>query len=692
MKDSKKANEYYLIGNKYFSDKDYAKAILNWEKVIEFDKDVFSVYNNLGIGYKLLKDYDKAIWYYKKGIEFDKNDKNVYFNLGIVYQNLKEYDNAILNYKKAIELDKNFTGSYNNLGVIYKLLNDKDKAILNYNKAIESNKNFTSAYVNLGNILHDLYNYDKAILNYKKAIELDKNHAEAYYNLGLVYHDLKDFDKAILNYKKAIELNKNFAHAYYNLGLVYQNLKDSEKAILNYKKAIELENHLLSLVSISLLYFNINEKKKSSQYLKMAKKHLIKNRDDHNITKGNLAYINSSINKLNLYFIDKLESFQKKIESFDKKKEGIKKELTKLLQTNINHKLEKIQKANKIENEKELFDEEENYVNIKISEIDEFLSKKDINKSVEKYKKTIYELFIFYFAQLRMFKNDPKGEDNFLFSFIASPHDIANYVFKIYNFFDQKNQIQKQFKLIAKLEDFFSFKKENDISKLVYFIINDKLIREKIINCEKNEEVKSFKKKGFFKKVKLFFKKDYIDTFDDNEQILAYIDFEFIKYYLLEEIFPGNWDYEEKIKSIYKKLKQTKYEKKTNIEIKNKINKNIDNIEGIIIKNISITLFKQYSTFSKHDVNFIISQNGKMLYNELFKKQSKNFSIDFQNSEIVLEKKILEIKLIIKGNNKSHFRKGLNDLKYYKNEKEIKLEILKETSSKPSGFIKLELY
>ena len=249
--------------------------------------------------------------------------------------------------------------------------------------------------------------------------------------------------------------------------------------------------------------------------------------------------------------------------------------------------------------------------------------------------------------------------------------------------------IKKQFNIIKKLEDFFSFKKENDISRLVFLIINDKLIRERIINCEENKEIQIFKKKGFFKKVKLFFKKEYIDTFEDNEEILAYLDFEFIKHFLLKEILPENWNYSQKIQSIYNHLKKNKYEKKKNNEIKNKVNSKFGNNEGLKIKKINIELLKQYSSFSKHDINFTISQNEIILYKDKFEKAGKKIEINLQKNEIYLEKKILKIELVIKGNSKDHFRQGKYDLKNVQNGKAIILKILKENSTKPSGYVKV---
>lgn len=363
---------------------------------------------------------------------------------------------------------------------------------------------------------------------------------------------------------------------------------------------------------------------------------------------------------------------------------SIKVELKKLLQKEIRNKIEKIQTNKKVNNEKQEFEENEKYINLQINEIDEFLSKKEKNNNLEKYKKTFYELFIFYFTQIRIFKNSPEGENNFIFSFIASQNQYSQIIFDIINFFQQKNQIKDQFKKISKIEDIFSIKKEVDISKLVFLIINDDFLKMKISDCENNKEVNIFKsdKNGFFSKAKRFFKFNYLDTFESNSQILAFLDFEFLKGLLFQKNFPTNWNYNQKINSLFSDLKKIKYGQTQNLE------KNPKNIQNLKLKKITISLQKQYSNFSKHDVNFFLTQKNKKLVQKNFLKAEKILTTNFQKS-IFFKKDILSVELIIRGNGKDHFLNGKFDFAGFNGANRVKFDVFNPKHSSKRGEVDL---
>ncbi len=79
------AKTYEKIAWVYAKEKNFIKAIENYEKAIAFNPFEPGPYNNLGNIYFLMNDRKKAIDYYKKSVEVSPNQIDAHTNLGIVY-------------------------------------------------------------------------------------------------------------------------------------------------------------------------------------------------------------------------------------------------------------------------------------------------------------------------------------------------------------------------------------------------------------------------------------------------------------------------------------------------------------------------------------------------------------------------------------------------------------------------------
>ena len=64
-------DKYLLKGKFYLDNKEYEKALKNFNKVIEIDPNNKMAYNNKGYLYEELKNYKKALENFNKVIEID---------------------------------------------------------------------------------------------------------------------------------------------------------------------------------------------------------------------------------------------------------------------------------------------------------------------------------------------------------------------------------------------------------------------------------------------------------------------------------------------------------------------------------------------------------------------------------------------------------------------------------------------
>ncbi|NQV00096.1 MAG: tetratricopeptide repeat protein [Parcubacteria group bacterium] len=95
------------------------------------------LYNAKGNEYLMDKEFQKAIEEFDKAIEINKNYAEPYNGKGVAYRNLGEFNKAIKDYTKAIELYPSFFEAYNNRGVCFMLLNEYDKMCYDFKRACE---------------------------------------------------------------------------------------------------------------------------------------------------------------------------------------------------------------------------------------------------------------------------------------------------------------------------------------------------------------------------------------------------------------------------------------------------------------------------------------------------------------------------------------------------------------------------
>ena len=212
-------------------------------------------------------DLEKATQYYLKTIQFDKQYYLAYFQLGVLEKKMGNPDQAIAYLNKAIELKPDFHKAWFTLGASYESDNNLDSAASMYNKAIEINPGYTKAYGNLGYIYTSKEDYNSAKDVLLTAIQIDPTYAIAYLHLGVVFSkQAEKFEKeseqkgidakkqvdfisrsqelytnASENFKKATEYDEKNYDAWYQYASALNSIKEWENATLAAQKCIDIK-------------------------------------------------------------------------------------------------------------------------------------------------------------------------------------------------------------------------------------------------------------------------------------------------------------------------------------------------------------------------------------------------------------------------------------------------------------------
>jgi|GEM_PF-923859 len=193
----KESLDLYCLGK-------YAEGVSLCEKAIRANPKDYRAYKYRGFGYSELKEYSKAISDYTKAIELNKDDETIYSDRAKIYaNNLKEYSKAIADYTKVIELDPEHIRAYYKRGELYYDLKDFRNAILDFTKIIEMKPNFELAYIRRGEAYISIDDFSNSISDYSKAIDINIYGAETYLNRALAYSAIGEDNKGNIDFQKA---------------------------------------------------------------------------------------------------------------------------------------------------------------------------------------------------------------------------------------------------------------------------------------------------------------------------------------------------------------------------------------------------------------------------------------------------------------------------------------------------------
>jgi tetratricopeptide (TPR) repeat protein len=103
---------HFLLGNNYFGQQDYAKALREYQKSVEVAPDFAPAYNLLGYAYRQVERYGDAEKAFKKYIELIPNDPNPYDSYAELLMRMGRFDESVAMYRKALATDPNFSPSY----------------------------------------------------------------------------------------------------------------------------------------------------------------------------------------------------------------------------------------------------------------------------------------------------------------------------------------------------------------------------------------------------------------------------------------------------------------------------------------------------------------------------------------------------------------------------------------------------
>jgi tetratricopeptide (TPR) repeat protein len=236
-------------GISYYKQGQYAKAIQEFEQIIEESPDYEAGYRVLGDSYLKLRKFAKAAESFKKAIELDESNFVSYWGAAVADYNLRRYRDAIATLTRAEKLARSPRQKYQvyqTRGSSYYNLGEFQQTVSDLEKAVEIQRGVFKDSLQLGVAYFQLGQFEKARPFLEQAAALESSSVDARRFLArlnfkdaVVAIQKEDYATAREMLQRYVETNPRDGEAWFNLGLANLFAGDLEKAEQSFKLSVE---------------------------------------------------------------------------------------------------------------------------------------------------------------------------------------------------------------------------------------------------------------------------------------------------------------------------------------------------------------------------------------------------------------------------------------------------------------------
>ncbi len=166
---------HHLLGFIMFGRKQYADAIMHFQKAIAGRDKFYDAIANLGAVFLAQKRWEEAIEQYEQLTreQLYPTPDLAHANLGWALFNLKRYGEAREQYRLALFLNPQLCLAYNNLGLLYEATGDYGEAIESLERAAEQCSKYAEPHFHLGRLFLKTGRHGDASRAFSRCHELE---------------------------------------------------------------------------------------------------------------------------------------------------------------------------------------------------------------------------------------------------------------------------------------------------------------------------------------------------------------------------------------------------------------------------------------------------------------------------------------------------------------------------------------
>jgi tetratricopeptide (TPR) repeat protein len=287
---------FYGLAEVYSDQEADAPSIANYEKALQFDKDLTEIYIPLGILYYQAGNIAKADDYLTKAMAVDPSSAELQFFTGLVRYSQNKNDLALTALNKAVAAKPAYPEAFFYMGETLERLDRHPDAIVAYKQALTLKPIYFEAEASLAGAYYKAENWPEAVTAYEKAVKLKNDSVQTYMNLGDAYRMAGKYENAEAAYNLAISFidrgqtadKTDAADTYNKIGFVIaqqcpintKNFKPCrwDSATRALEKAVALTNDNVDYANLGWAYYSAAKKDLADNKAALAQEKLEKAR------------------------------------------------------------------------------------------------------------------------------------------------------------------------------------------------------------------------------------------------------------------------------------------------------------------------------------------------------------------------------------------------------------------------------
>ncbi len=190
----------------------------------------------------LQKNYKKAILDFEKTISENPRHDDAYYKLGLSFSKAGKLKDAISTLQTAVTIDPKHALAHFALGeLLFPVSKQRQASKKHLFKALELDPSLYDAHILISKLYIKDNKYTEAEAHLEKAAILAPDRVDTHYRLGMLQKKLGKFQAALKSFQLCLKMKPNFASAHAELGGLFLDAGQPEHALRALKLAIDLD-------------------------------------------------------------------------------------------------------------------------------------------------------------------------------------------------------------------------------------------------------------------------------------------------------------------------------------------------------------------------------------------------------------------------------------------------------------------
>ncbi|AVH61365.1 MULTISPECIES: ATP-binding protein [Streptomyces] len=221
-------------------DRDFARALVEYEAALALDPELERAYYGRGVTRAEQGDYEAAVADLDRADALRPGKARILFVRGDYHRIMGDYEQAVADLDRAIATDPGLAGAWASRGVTRHSRGDTDAALADLDRALELDPRHVWALVRRARVRRSRGEHTEQLADLDRAVELGPELAWVACERGDALRVAGRNEDALADYDRAIELNDTYASAYASRGVSRTRLGRHDEALADLDRAVEL--------------------------------------------------------------------------------------------------------------------------------------------------------------------------------------------------------------------------------------------------------------------------------------------------------------------------------------------------------------------------------------------------------------------------------------------------------------------